>query len=186
MNKEYFEYLSKISWKGLLYRRLIVYPIIRKYCNGTVLDVGCGMGQFVKHCRGSKGVDINTDCVEFCQKHGLDVVKMEIDRLPFEDSSYDTVVLDNVLEHIMDPTPLLNECARVLKRNGILIILVPGQKGFKRDADHKKFYDHNALRELTKVNNFVPFKCISLPILKLDKVLSAFCFMIVAYKPRLD
>ena len=74
MTRVYFDYLSKISWKGLIYRRLIVYPIIRRYCRGTVLDVGCGMGQFVKHCHGSKGVDINNDCVEFCQKHGLNVV----------------------------------------------------------------------------------------------------------------
>ena len=117
-------------------------------------------GQFVKHCRGSKGVDINSDCVEFCQKHGLDVVKMENDRLPFEDTSFDTIVLDNVLEHIMDPLPLLHECSRVLTRHGRLIILVPGQKGFKRDADHKKFYDHNSLRGLVKVISFTPYKSI--------------------------
>ena len=42
MTRVYFEYLSRISWKGLIYRRLIVYPIIRRYCKGMVLDVGCG------------------------------------------------------------------------------------------------------------------------------------------------
>ena len=182
MTSVYFDYLSKISWKGLLYRRLIVYPIIRRYCNGKVLDVGCGMGQFVKHCQGSKGVDINNDCVEFCQKQGLDVVKMENDRLPFEDTSFDTIVLDNVLEHILDPLPLLNECRRVLTRDGTLIILVPGKKGFKRDADHKKFYNHHSLRELVNVINFMPFKSISLPFVKLSNIINAFCFMLVAKK----
>ena len=105
----------------------------------TVLDVGCGMGQFVKHCHGSKGVDINNDCVEFCKKNGLNVVKMENDLLPFEDTSFDTIVLDNVLEHIMDPLPLLHECRRVLTRHGRLIILVPGQKVLKEMPTIKNF-----------------------------------------------
>ena len=123
MTESYFNYLSNISWKGLIYRRLLVYPIIRKYCNGKVLDVGCGMGQFVKYCKGSKGVDVNEECVEFCKKQKLDVIQMDYDKLPFSDKSFDTLVLDNVIEHISDPFPLLRECGRVLKPMGTIIMM---------------------------------------------------------------
>jgi len=183
MTESYFDYLSNISWRGLIYRRLLVYPIIRKYCKGKVLDVGCGMGQFVKYCNGSKGVDVNEECVEFCKKQELDVIQMEYDKLPFSDKSLDTVVLDNVIEHISDPLPLLRECRRVLTSTGTIIILVPGQKGFKQDIDHKQYYDHGALQNLMSVSNFIPSNCISLPFPNLSKILSPFCFMIVAHMP---
>ena len=182
MTTSYYKYLLNISWKGLVYRRFFVYPVIRKYCKGRVLDVGCGTGQFVKYHQNAKGVDVNGDCVEFCKKQGLDVISMDYDQLPFLDNCFDTIVLDNVLEHIAEPTPLMNECYRVLTSKGRVIILVPGEKGFERDDDHKKFYDHRELCDLASSNRFAVIKNISLPIPKLNKRLSAFCYMIVAKK----
>ena len=182
MTTSYYEYLRNISWKGLIYRRFFVYPIIKKYCKGKVLDVGCGTGQFVKYYQSAKGVDVNTDCVEFCQRQGMDVVRMNYDQLPFVNNIFDTIVLDNVLEHIEDPTPLLMECKRVLTPAGQVIILVPGEKGFERDDDHKQFYDHNKLCDLMSNTSFTVTKRISLPIPRLNKILSAFCFMVVARK----
>ena len=182
MSTPYYEYLKNISWKGLLYRRFFVYPIIKKFCKGKVLDVGCGTGQFLKYCQNAKGVDVNSDCVEFCKTQGLDVINMKYDQLPFCDNSFDTLVLDNVLEHIKDPAPLMNECYRVLTPTGRIIILVPGEKGFERDDDHKMFYDHSELSKLMFTNSFTVTKKISLPIPKLNRILSAFCYMLVANK----
>lgn len=45
--------------------------------------------------------------------------------LPFEDSSYDNVLLINVIEHIFNFRLLLAEAVRVLKPKGKLIIVVP-------------------------------------------------------------
>ena len=47
------------------------------------------------------------------------------------------MVLDNVIEHIQDPMPLLKECKRVLASKGNIIIGVPLEKGYERDPDHK-------------------------------------------------
>ena len=180
MTTSYFNYLRNISWRGIVYRRFFVYPIISKHCSGKVLDVGCGMGQFVKYQKDATGVDVNSECVDFCRQQNLTVKKMEYDKLPFSKNSFDTIVLDNVIEHIDNPVPLLNECRRVLTPSGIIIILVPGPKGFSRDADHKKFYDQKGLCQLTEGNSFETIKMISLPLQRLGAVLSAFCFMIVA------
>ena len=186
MTNTYFEYLNNISWKGLLYRRFLVYPVLNKFCNGRVLDVGCGVGQFVKYQKAAKGVDVNEDCVKFCKAQGLDVIKMDYDELPFVENSFDTIVLDNVIEHITNPLPLLSECRRVLTNDGTIIVLVPGKKGFKRDSDHKKFYDHIGLRQLIAESNFETMNNISLPFPKLGNVLSAFCFMIVARNSKVN
>ncbi|GEM_PF-1143396 len=45
--------------------------------------------------------------------------------LPFRDASCDIVFVSNVLEHIPNPNPLLQECYRVLKSGGIIIGAVP-------------------------------------------------------------
>ena len=40
----------------------------------------------------------------------------------FEDNSFDAITLHQVIEHISDPIALLNECARILQPNGILLV----------------------------------------------------------------
>jgi ubiquinone/menaquinone biosynthesis C-methylase UbiE len=71
----------------------------------------------LKYHLGTVGVDINPVTVNFCQESGLHAVLMEKDRLPFSDEVFDSIILDNVLEHIEKPFPLLREINRVLKKN---------------------------------------------------------------------
>ncbi len=46
-------------------------------------------------------------------------------RLPFEDKNLDLIVLVDILETLADPTPLLDECHRVLCPSGHLALTVP-------------------------------------------------------------
>ena len=156
MSEEYFRYLTSISWKGRIYRNFMVYPKIKRYCEGEVLDIGCGMGQFLEYYKSGVGVDINKSCVKYCVARGLDVRLMSKDELPFSDSSFDTLIMDKVMEHIIDPQPLLIECRRVLKPKAALIILVPGAKGYTRDPDHKVFYNFAKLNSILSSNGLVP------------------------------
>jgi SAM-dependent methyltransferase len=75
-------------------------------------------------------------------------------RIPFKDRSFDSVLLDNVLEHIDSPALLFKEIKRVLKPDGILLIGVPGTKGFESDSDHKIFYDEIKLNTLAEKFKF--------------------------------
>ena len=65
---------------------------------------------------------------------------MQPDHLPFEDCEFDGAVLDNVLEHLECPEPLLAEVRRVLKARGHFVVGVPGERGFRSDTDHKRHY----------------------------------------------
>ena len=42
--------------------------------------------------------------------------------LPYANASVDTVVLPQVLEHVPDPQAMLDECARILKQGGHLVV----------------------------------------------------------------
>jgi SAM-dependent methyltransferase len=49
-------------------------------------------------------------------------------RLPFEDRSFDAIVVADLLEHIEDDARLVEELARVLEPGGVLIVNVPHRK----------------------------------------------------------
>ena len=75
------------------------------------------------------------------------------DVLPFEDISFEAVLLDNVLEYMQSP-PLISEIQRVLRPNGTLLIGVPGSKGMAHDPDHKVAYDEISLVTLANASGF--------------------------------
>lgn len=162
----YYNYLRKRSILGYLYRKYWLYPKICREIKGKVLDVGCGIGDMLSFRANTTGVDINPSTVEHCRKLGLDAKLIKNDQLPFEDSSFDGVILDNVMEHIENPNKILFEISRVLVADGKVIVGVPGKKGFAWDSDHKKFYDVKILKEVMSSNGFLykkhffmPFSC---------------------------
>jgi len=144
--EEYFSYLNKRSTVGRLYRRYILYPNLSKRLSGKTLDIGCGIGDFLAFRSETTGVDINPYTVEYCKALGLDALVMQPDQLPFSAGSFDSVLLDNVLEHLDNPKVLLEEIRRVIKPSGLIIIGVPGRKGWNSDPDHKKYYDQESLK----------------------------------------
>lgn len=154
LDKIYFEYLSQRSFLGKIYRNFILYPRLNKYLKGKTLDIGCGIGDMLSYRRNTIGLDINPLNVNYCKKKKLEAFLMRKGRIPFKDRSFDSVLLDNVLEHIDSPALLFKEIKRVLKPDGILLIGVPGTKGFESDSDHKIFYDEIKLNTLAEKFKF--------------------------------
>lgn len=150
----YFDYLRSRGRLGLLYRRMFLYPRLTRYLVGRVLDVGCGIGDFVGFRSDTVGVDVNPHAVEWCLQQGLECKLMETDSLPFPNSSFDGIVLDNVLEHLTAPEPLLSEIRRVLVSGGRLLVGVPGERGYECDPDHKVFYGEADLRRVVGATGF--------------------------------
>ncbi|TAN70927.1 MAG: class I SAM-dependent methyltransferase [Methylobacter sp.] len=94
-------------------------------------------------------LDINPLAVEYCKSIGLNVHLIKEDGIfPVANGAFDACILDNVLEHLKHPRSTLDECYRITRKEGGLIIAVPGVRGFESDPDHKKFYDAETLRLL--------------------------------------
>lgn len=177
-NIEYSTYLQTRSRLGLIYRNWYLYPLLSRFFFGRVLDVGCGVGDLLAFQKGATGVDINPFNVDFCLQRGLSARLMDVDKLPLSDSTCDTVVLDNVLEHIENPMPILSEIMRVLDVDGRLIVGVPGIKGYASDSDHKVFYDEALLQTMAKKSGFRILKFIYTPLVKskfLSKKINQYC-----------
>lgn len=144
----YSGYLRKRSFLGSFYRFKILYPRISKLFHGSLLDVGCGIGDMLAFRPGSVGVDVNLFNVRYCVNRGLNAINMPIDSIPLPDQSFDSVILDNVLEHLADPNHLILEIRRVLRPNGFLVVGVPGLKGQAADPDHKVYYNEEIIDAL--------------------------------------
>lgn len=152
----YFQHLKNRSFKGGLYRYSYLYPRLSSHLSGTVLDIGCGMGSFLKFRPNTIGIDINPLNVEYCRKQSLNAYVIHGERYEFDNEFFDCAIMDNVLEHISDPAPTLREIKRVLKPSGKLLIGVPGQRGCAYDPDHKVFYDKSKLLETVSPLGFEP------------------------------
>jgi len=174
---KYYEYLKRRSRLGLLYRRWWLYPRLCKYLSGKVLDIGCGVGDMLAYRDNTIGVDVNPHTIKWCKSQGYIAEHMEENNLPFSDDSFDSILLDNVLEHILSPEHLLGEINRVLSLKGILLIGVPGKKGYEADPDHKVFYNKDSLNDLLANVGFVPRTSFYMPLAvkALDSRLSQFC-----------
>ncbi len=176
-NDSYFTYLSQRSRLGLFYRTRVLYPRIAPYLLGRTLDVGCGIGDMLRFHPGTIGVDINPMNIAYCRQDGLDAVVMAPDVLPFEPQAFDSVVLDNVLEHIANPAPLLAEVHRVLRPGGVFVVGVPGQRGYASDDDHKVFYNERMLIQCVTATGFIAVKCLHTPLRStlLDRKMRQYC-----------
>ncbi len=94
------------------------------------------------------------------REHGLSGVQAGVDHLPLADRSAEVVCLLDVIEHVADPGPTLNEAARVLVSGGRLVVNVPAHQWLWSAADeflgHVRRYTRPALRQELAAAGFQP------------------------------
>ena len=101
--------------------------------SGRLLDVGCGdkpyEALFLPHVKAYVGVEYastydSTVNASDAKRGKADLVYSD-DRLPFEDGAFDTVLCNQVAEHVPDPAAFVADLARVLRVGGRFILTVP-------------------------------------------------------------
>lgn len=156
--------------------------------SGRLLDVGCGLGYFVKKMSDFQpwevyGYEISRQAVEYAQKKlGLRNISCgKIENLSLEKKSFDIITLWDVIEHIPDPDPLFSCLVTLLKDNGMLFIHTPNikmqlakaklkklLKGMKPDIhyleakDHINIYSMNTIKKILRRHGFNKIKFIHL------------------------
>lgn len=98
-----------------------------------ILEIGVGTGlvlpHYPAHCR-ITGIDISEHMIERARNkvavkgldHVVDLRVMDAQNLDFADNSFDAVSLPFVITLIPDPERVLDECARVLRPGGEIVV----------------------------------------------------------------
>jgi SAM-dependent methyltransferase len=103
---------------------------------GRTLDVGCGTKPYEKYfnCSEYVGLEIETTLNRELKKADY---FYDGKKFPFGNAEFDSIVTNQVLEHVFNPDEFLDEINRVLKVGGKLLLTVP----FVWD-EHEQPYDY--------------------------------------------
>ena len=120
------EYRPKTDYPLKLAQYLFSNFYIKK---GSLIDLGCGRGDmlnaFSKVGLSVEGVDLSPSSVELNKSINIKLSDLSKEDLPYASESVDYVFSKSVIEHIEEPSLLMNESFRILKPNGKCIFLTP-------------------------------------------------------------
>lgn len=117
-NKKYFE------------NKLTVIKNLTGETKPTVLDVGCGWGDFLEMLESEKirylGIDADREAINICKTKGLTCSLATIEELIKNNKQpYSAITLFQVIEHLENPIKLLTSAKKLLKKNGMILITTP-------------------------------------------------------------
>ncbi len=150
------------------FRKLDIIP------HDRILDIGCGEGRHtIKACQQNSTICVGADFgfknliktkkkLEFhtslkdLKCKSVDLSCMDVTKLPFKNSSFDSIICSEVLEHIIDDAKAISELVRILKPGRILAISVPrfwpekicwllSDEYFNANMGHVRIYKKNSL-----------------------------------------
>lgn len=132
--RAYFQKVHQIDnpeRRAILYQDLL-FVRSKKANIKRILDVGCGLGEFLGFCdqegMSTYGLEISHFAISQALKNTqaklvqLDITKK---KWPFADSFFDAVTAFDVLEHTKFSDFIISQAYRVLKKEGIFVITTP-------------------------------------------------------------
>lgn len=111
--------------------------ILSHFITGKILDAGCGQKPYRSLFRYNQYIGM--DIEQSGHNHANENIDVFYDghTFPFENETFDSVLSNEVLEHVFNPGEHLSEIHRVLRPNGFLLLTVP----FLWD-EHEQPYDY--------------------------------------------
>ena len=113
--------------------KMIFDEVNKKHKNPTILDVGCGTGEFTravrKHYPESEiwGSDFSMVAIDYCRSKNKTIHYANHPMLSddFEEDYFDVVSCQHVIEHIEHPEKMVDRMVKLVKKDGTLIIVIP-------------------------------------------------------------
>lgn len=115
------------------HRNLPLLNLLRPFRqNKQLLEVGCAAGFMLKVAEEegwqTTGVELMAPAVKYANETlGLNVLKGTLDDASFAENSFDAIALVETVEHLLDPTAVLQKAHALLRPGGAVLIAVPNQ-----------------------------------------------------------
>jgi SAM-dependent methyltransferase len=145
--KDFLTYIYRIiRWYNVRKK----YQILERFSRGnTILDIGCGTGEFIGYCAVRKkqctGIEPNPKARTTAgQNYGVNIFE-SLETLPGNET-YDIITLWHVLEHFHDPRETLNKLRPMLAPGGIIVAALPNCRSY----DAEKFREYWAAYDVPR------------------------------------
>jgi len=148
------------------YNRWII-SLFKNHFGESILEIGSGLGglsQFLPQANLTLS-DIRSEYLNYLKKHfSQKILKLDIEKgLPSPQNSFDTIISSNVFEHLQDDQKALNNCFKILKKNGRLLFFVPARPEIYGSLDKTMgHYRRYTKEELSKKTTLAGFKIIQI------------------------
>lgn len=136
LKDDHFQTETDLNAKSL---SVILENIIGK----SVLDVGCGNGFLSRQIYEKYKIEVTgIDIIAPKNDDDITYLKGEAENIPFENSSFETVICSHTLEHIPDILRAIKEIRRVAKKR--IILIVPREREYKYTFNlHVHFFPYS-------------------------------------------
>lgn len=120
---------KQIELKENDFRKKNLFNLLEKEVKGSLLDIGCGKGEFIKRFQHALGIDDSQELIDIARKNNKNksevmMIKwnaMDINKAPFEVHA-DTVTCIDLLEHIEDDDNFLNNLYKYNAERFIFVV----------------------------------------------------------------
>ncbi|MBD3348981.1 MAG: methyltransferase domain-containing protein [Candidatus Eisenbacteria bacterium] len=120
------------------------------------VEVGVGTGRFAVPLGIGKGVEPSAAMAELARRRGVEVVPGVAEDLPFEDGSFDLVLIATTVCFIDDLRKALAEAYRVLEDGGFLIVAMLDRetelgRAYDSEKERSPYYSHARFRSSAEI-----------------------------------
>lgn len=134
---------TKLKWRGV--HALVCQLLSNELRGARVLDMGCGLGRFAllasRLAKEVDGLDMNPQAVAAANviKAALGVSNVtflcsDAERFTPNGKRYEVIYLGGVLQHLIEPAPILRRLRSLLSPQGLLVINCPSEANFRGDV----------------------------------------------------
>ncbi len=94
------------------------------HLNGKLLDIGCGSKPYEHICKVDEYIGVEIDTAQNRENLKVDFF-YDGKTMPFENGYFDSIITNQVFEHVFNPNVFLREINRVTKIGGMMLLTVP-------------------------------------------------------------
>ncbi len=137
------------------------FGLLKQIQAANVLDAATGRGDFItilkQHLKSYVqiiGVDVSEKSVDYAQKrfpeNDVEIYRMDLEALEFDDASFDLVTLANSLHHLEHQDKVFAELLRVLKPGGMLVLMEMHRDGEQTEPQLTHIMMHHWLAAIDR------------------------------------
>jgi len=119
---------------------------IKKFISsGNILDVGCATGFFLEAAKEQGFVPYGIEISEYSaaiskKKFGNNQIFCgTIETAPLKENSFDAITMSDLIEHVRNPIQSLSKAEKLLKNNGVIMIMTPNSNSVSNRLMKKKW-----------------------------------------------